>query len=500
MVEKGELCSRTVMVPLFLLATLKPRACNPRCIGIRELFLVPPEQESRYLRNPTGRMLGKLFLILDHTGRIADPLFPSLLQRLGIARSMAFIKERLNGEDGLGGILPAMVYALMAFLALGYPRYHPDVVTTKRAIDKLLIFRKSEAYCQPCLSPVWDTGLAMHALLEAGVERNAGVVARGCEWLVDRQVLDVKGDWAANRGHVRPGGWAFQYRNAYYPDVDDTAVVVMALHRANGGSYDHAIARGCEWVIGMQSRNGGWGAFDADNEHSVLNNIPFADHGAQLHPATADVTARCLSMLAQLGYTRDHPTIVRGLTYLRGQQETDGSWFGRWGTNYIYGTWSVLCALNALDEDINAPCIRRAVGFLKSRQQADGGWGESCASYWPQRPGGGDLSLQPHDLVVAVVALALLQRRLGGQQSPISPFRQPRRRDVELPCHQLQRLASQQAAYCSQLPLRREALRRWPAGGLVSASFLGALQQVRRLLRALLHHSVHSALLPLRSV
>ena len=403
-VSKVSYWSRTVMVPLFVLANLKPRACNPRCIGIRELFLVPPKQESRYLRNPTGRMLGKLFLILDHIGRIADPLFPSLLQRLGIARSMAFIKERLNGEDGLGGILPAMVYALMAFLALGYPRHHPDVVTTKRAIDKLLIFRKSEAYCQACLSPVWDTGLATHALLEAGVEHRSGVVARGCEWLVDCQVLDVKGDWAANRGHVRPGGWAFQYRNPYYPDVDDTAVVVMALHRANDGSYDHAIARGCEWVMGMQSRNGGWGAFDADNEHCVLNNIPFADHGALLDPPTADVTARCLSMLAQLGYTCDHPTVVRGLTYLRGQQETDGSWFGRWGTNYIYGTWSVLCALNALDEDINAPHIRRAVGFLKSRQQADGGWGESCASYWPQRRAEGNSST-PSQTAWAVLGL-----------------------------------------------------------------------------------------------
>ncbi len=384
-VSKVSYWSRTVMVPLFVLATLKPRACNPRGIDIRELFLVPPEQESRYLRNPPGRMLGKLFLTLDRMGRIVDPLFPSLPQRLAIARSIAFVKERLNGEDGLGGILPAMAYALMAFLAFGYPRDHPDVMTARRAIDKLLIFRKGEAYCQPCLSPVWDTGLATHALLEAGVERSASVVARGCEWLVDRQVLDVKGDWAANRGHVRPGGWAFQYRNPYYPDVDDTAVVVMALHRANDGSYDQAIARGCEWVIGMQSRNGGWGAFDADNDHSVLNNIPFADHGALLDPPTADVTARCLSMLAQLGYTRDHPTVVRGLTYLRGQQETDGSWFGRWGTNYIYGTWSVLCALNAVGEDINAPHIRRAVGFLKARQQADGGWGESCASYWPQR-------------------------------------------------------------------------------------------------------------------
>ena len=386
-IEKVSYWSRTVMVPLFVLAALKPKARNPRGIGIRELFTTPPEEEARYLTNPTGQLLGDLFLALDQIGRLAGPLFPSAIERHAVDKAMAFIKERLNGEDGLGGIFPAMVYALMCFDALGYSRDDPDVVTTRRAIDRLVVFRKDEAYCQPCFSPVWDTSLALHALMELGVAGEDPAVTSGCRWLLDRQVLHVRGDWTANRGAVRPGGWAFQYRNDFYPDVDDTAMVVMALHRASETAYDESVARACEWVLGMQGESGGWGAFDADNEHYALNNIPFADHGALLDPPSADVTARCLGMLAQLGYDREHPAVERALAYLHDQQEADGSWFGRWGTNYIYGTWSVLCALNAVGEDVEAPCIRKAVDFIKSRQREDGGWGEDCASYWPERRG-----------------------------------------------------------------------------------------------------------------
>jgi squalene-hopene/tetraprenyl-beta-curcumene cyclase len=190
-----------------------------------------------------------------------------------------------------------------------------------------------------------------------------------------------------NRRDLRPGGWAFQYRNDFYPDVDDTAAVVVALDRAADPAAREAIARGAEWVIGMQGSRGGWGAFDADNEYYWLEHIPFADHGALLDPATADVSARCLSMLAQLGYEREHPVMARGLAYLRREQEADGSWFGRWGTNYIYGTWSALCAFNAAGEDMQAPHIRKAVQWLESCQREGGGWGEDCATYWPSRRG-----------------------------------------------------------------------------------------------------------------
>ena len=273
----------------------------------------------------------------------------------------------------------------MAYHALGYPQTHPDYVTAREAMDKLLVFDGERGYCQPCLSPVWDTGLAAHAMLEAGFKAGDPVLDKASKWLVGRQILDVAGDWAEKAPGVRPGGWAFQYWNDHYPDVDDTAVVVMALHRTDAEKYKIAIDRGIEWVIGMQSRNGGWGAFDVDNDYDVLQHIPFADHGALLDPPTADVSARCLGMLAQVGYTTAEPAVARAIEYLRREQEKDGSWFGRWGNNYVYGTWSVLCALNAIGEDMQAPYIRRAVDWLKARQQADGGWGEDCASYWQHR-------------------------------------------------------------------------------------------------------------------
>lgn len=384
-IDKVSYWSRVVMVPLFVLAALKPQARNPRGVNIRELFITPPEMVENYQHNPTGNKAGEAFLAIDRIGRKVEGLFSKRLQQIAIDKAIAFVEERLNGDDGIGGIFPAMSYSLMMFDALGYPRDHPGVVATHRAAAKHLVRRENEAYCQPCLSPVWDTGLALHALLEAGASADDRAVDTGCRWLTDRQVLDVRGDWIAARPDVRPGGWPFQYRNAHYPDVDDTALVAMALHRANETEHAHAIERAREWIIGMQSRNGGWGAFDADNEHYLLNSIPFADHGALLDPPTADVTGRCLGLLAQLGTPRDEPEVARAIAYLRDQQEADGSWFGRWGTNYIYGTWSVLVALNAIGEDLQAPYIRKAVEFVKERQRADGGWGEDCASYWPER-------------------------------------------------------------------------------------------------------------------
>jgi squalene-hopene/tetraprenyl-beta-curcumene cyclase len=225
--------------------------------------------------------------------------------------------------------------------------------------------------------------------MEAGQERNTHHVQRALDWLVPRQVLDVKGDWAARKPHVRPGGWAFQYNNAHYPDLDDTAVVVMAMDRAqshapaaDAARYARSMARAREWVEGLQSRNGAWGAFDADNDNEYLNNIPFADHGALLDPPTADVTARCISMLAQMGETQESsPAMKRAVDYLIRTQEKDGSWFGRWGMNYIYGTWSVLCAFNVAKVDITSETVQRAIAFLRRTQNGDGGWGEGAETY-----------------------------------------------------------------------------------------------------------------------
>ncbi|NQU60735.1 MAG: squalene--hopene cyclase [Rhodospirillales bacterium] len=384
-IDKVSYWSRTVMVPLKVLAALKPRARNPRGVNIAELFVKPASKHLFYLNNPTGKFWGWVMLGVDYLARALEPLMPKSLEKKGIEKAMEFVTERLNGEDGLGGIFPAMANALMAFDALEYPQDHPDYVICRKAIDKLLVLHDDWGYCQPCLSPVWDTGLAAHAMLESGLTDDHPVMAAANEWLLGRQILDVEGDWKANRGYVRPGGWAFQYWNDYYPDVDDTAAVVMALHRANPEKYAEAIARGAEWVIGMQSQNGGWGAFDADNDHLFLQNIPFADHGALLDPPTVDVSARCIGMLAQLGHDKSDPVVARGLAYMRREQEDEGSWFGRWGNNYVYGTWSALCAFNAADEDMHARHIRQAVEWLKYAQRPDGGWGEDCSTYWQHR-------------------------------------------------------------------------------------------------------------------
>ena len=380
--------SRTVIAPLLILTALKPLARNPRAVDIRELFTTPPENERRYNINPTGAFIGQIFLGVDRVLRAVEPYFPTRSRRRGIERAMDFIVERLNGDDGLGAIYPAMANAVMAFDTLGYDKDHPDYVTARRAVEKLLQLDDeddSKTYCQPCLSPIWDTALAVHAVMEAGSPEDQQSVHSALDWLTKKQVLDVVGDWADRRPDLRPGGWPFQYANDHYPDVDDTAVVVMALHRSGSPRYRQAIDRATEWILGMQSSNGGWGAFDADNTHYYLNHIPFADHGALLDPPTVDVTARCLGMLAQLGYERKHPSVAAAIDYIHREQEPDGSWYGRWGANYVYGTWSALCALNAAGEDPASPVMRRGVDWLLARQRDDGGWGEDCASYWADR-------------------------------------------------------------------------------------------------------------------
>jgi len=379
--------ARTVIVPLLVLRALKPRARNPRGVGIDELFTTPPASVRRLARGAHQKEpWASLFFALDAVLKIIEPRLPKATRRRALAMARAFVDERLNGEDGLGAIFPAMANAVMMYDALGYAEDHPNRATARRSVDKLLMIKDDDAYCQPCLSPVWDTALACHALLEAGGGEAEAAAQRALAWLKPLQVLDVAGDWADQRPHVRPGGWAFQYRNDHYPDLDDTAVVVMAMDRARrlagpASACDDAIARGREWVEGLQSRDGGWAAFDADNTFHYLNNIPFADHGALLDPPTVDVAARCVGMLAQLGETSESPRMRSALAWLEREQLADGSWFGRWGVNYIYGTWSALCALNAAGVDGGSATVRRAVDWLAGIQNADGGWGETCDSY-----------------------------------------------------------------------------------------------------------------------
>lgn len=377
--------SRTVIVPLLILQQLKPRARNPRGVTIEELFLEPAERAT-FPMNATGSKLGSLFVGLDKVLQATEPVLSRMRRDEALGKAVEFITERLNGEDGLGGIFPAMANAVMAFDALGYAREHPDFVIAKKAIDRLLVHRSDEeAYCQPCFSPIWDTSLGMHALLEAGEEPGSAAFRKAEDWLLEREITETKGDWCVRRPGLAPGGWAFQYRNAHYPDVDDTAVVAMSLDRAGNPETRAAVERAAEWIVGMQSSDGGWGAFEPENTHHYLNHIPFADHGALLDPPTVDVTARCLSMLAQLGYERSDPAVAKAIDFIRREQEEDGSWYGRWGVNYIYGTWSALAALNAAGEDMTQPYIRQAVDWLKSRQNIDGGWGEDCATYWRER-------------------------------------------------------------------------------------------------------------------
>ena len=375
--------SRTVVVPLLVLMALRPQARNPRAVHIGELFVTPPEQVRDWIRGPYRSRWGVVFKHVDSVLRVVEPHFPRGSRRRAIEQAIAFVTERLNGDDGLGAIYPAMANTVMMFDALGVPPEDPRAAIAWAAVRRLLVVEEGRAYCQPCLSPVWDTGLAGHAIAEAaaGMADAGPGVAAACDWLVARQVNDVVGDWAVRRPGLAPGGWAFQYNNPHYPDVDDTAVVGMLLHRAGNPAHAESIERARRWVIGMQSSDGGWGAFEPENTHDHLNHIPFADHGALLDPPTADVTARCVSFLAQLGDAADSEVLARALAYLRREQEADGSWFGRWGTNYIYGTWSVLCALNAAGVPGTDPAVRRAVDWLLSVQREDGGWGEDEESY-----------------------------------------------------------------------------------------------------------------------
>ncbi len=388
--DKVSYWARTVLVPLMVLNALKPLARNPKGVRIDELFLTPPVEVRHWPKGPHQTWpWSQIFGGIDRVLRALEPYAPKAMRGRAIDRAAGFVTERLNGEDGLGAIFPAMVNALLMFDALGYPEDDAGVRTARNAIERLLVVKEDEAYCQPCLSPVWDTALTAHTLLEVGGAECERRAVASLDWLPPLQVLDIVGDWGARRPNIRPGGWAFQYANPHYPDLDDTAVVVMAMDRATarmpGGARDkfaEAMARGQEWVVGLQSTNGGWAAFDADNDYYYLNQIPFSDHGALLDPPTADVAARCVSMLAQLGaHAGKSEPLDRGVAYLLDTQEKDGSWYGRWGMNYIYGTWSVLCALNAAGGDAVSPAMRKAVQWLASIQNDDGGWGEDGSSY-----------------------------------------------------------------------------------------------------------------------
>ena len=415
--------ARTVLVPLTVVMARRPQPVAPIGVDITELFATPPDDVREW---PGGahqqEPWSSLFRAVDKALQRAQRIFPRTHRIRAEAACEKFVTERLNGEDGLGAIYPAMANAIFMYHVMGVAESDPRMTTAWAAIEKLVCERADgETYVQPCLSPIWDTALVAHALLEAGGPEAEQAVGRGVEWLLTREITEVRGDWAWQRPHLNPGGWAFQYENAHYPDVDDTAVVVLAIdrhRRATGAAPPGtapAIQRAVDWTIGMQSKGGGWGAFDADNTHHYLNHIPFADHGALLDPPTADVTGRCLAMLAQLG-DGAHKPAREAVDYLLAVQEADGAWYGRWGVNYVYGTWSALTALNAAGLPHDHAAMRRAVAWLEGRQNPDGGWGEDGDTY-PERggtaPDAG--SRQPAASTSSQTAWALLALMAAGE-------------------------------------------------------------------------------------
>ncbi len=373
--------SRTVMVPLLILYHYKPKAKNPNKVSITELFVTPPDREKHYF--PLRSFFNFLFYFLDRFGILFNPLIPKTIHHRALKKAEHWMIERLNGFGGLGAIFPAMVNAYEALVCLGYAKDHPYCVTARDAIDRLLVVGNDRAYCQPCISPVWDTSLASLALQECDSAEIKAAETQALDWLNERQLLEEPGDWQEYRPSLPGGGWAFQLQNPHYPDLDDTAVVAFAMLKNEAGRFQEPAKRAIEWIAGMQSKNGGYASFDADNDYYYLNEIPFADHGALLGPPTSDVSARCLMLLSQSPSYKDlyEKAIQLCLDYLYREQEDDGSWFGRWGTNYIYGTWSVLIALEQAKISAEHSSIQKAITWLNSKQRSDGGWGESNNSY-----------------------------------------------------------------------------------------------------------------------
>jgi len=375
--------SRCVIIPLLILYAKRPVFKLKANQNIRELFLSPPESLKNLDKFVPGKPLKNVFIALDWSLKKIEPFSPNFIRQGAIDKAEAWTRDHMSGEGGIGGIYPAMANAVTALTLLGYDENDPDMQRGLKAIEDLVIDEEHESYVQPCVSPIWDTCLSVSALSEAELKVDHRSFVTATEWLFDKQVF-VRGDWKSKNANLDCGGWAFQFENDFYPDVDDTCSVVMAMLRIgvhNNPAKLRRISQAVNWVIGMQNSNGGWGAFDIDNHYEYLNSIPFADHGALVDPSTADITGRCIEMFAMLGYDRSFTPIARALEFLQVDQHECGAWFGRWGVNYIYGTWSVLIGLGILGEDPSQPYIRKAIDWLNNSQNSDGGWGEDCNTY-----------------------------------------------------------------------------------------------------------------------
>ncbi len=395
--------SRPTIVPMMIILSHRPHCPVPDWANIDELYPLPRSETDYSLPKPQSGLGWSRFLYhVDQLVGLYQRLPVHPFRKLAERKVVEWVLDHQESDGSWGGIQPPWVYSLIALHYMGFPAEHPAMDKGFNGIDGFVIEDEETITVQACISPVWDTCLAQLALIESGAGPSDEMVQRSTRWLVEQQILEP-GDWQVRakpwprwvsrlrgkdgKGRAEPGGWAFEFHNDCYPDIDDTAEVIIALHEAsldspeNDSPRKEAIRRGVQWVLAMQSDDGGWGAFDKNNNKKYLSDIPFFDFGEVLDPTSVDVTAHILEMLGKLGYTRDFAPLERGYQYILRHQEADGSWFGRWGVNHIYGVGAVLPALEAIGEDMEQPYIRRAVDWLVSHQNDDGGWGESCGSY-----------------------------------------------------------------------------------------------------------------------
>ncbi|MGC8493277.1 MAG: squalene--hopene cyclase [Syntrophobacteraceae bacterium] len=366
--------ARGTAVPLSVVLCFRPKLKLPDSLGVRELCTGEHTRlDSR---------INKLFFVLDRLAKRLEKRPVRKLRRKALEAARDWIVDHQEESGDWGGIQPPMVYSMLALHYLGFPLSHEVMKKGLKAIEDFCIEDWEGFRMQSCISPVWDTALTLMALTDAGVATDSPALGKSADWLVRQQIF-TGGDWQF-KNNARPGGWAFEFFNSRYPDVDDSAVVLNVLNRFDPEKVkglEFSKSRGMEWLLSMQSSNGGWAAFDRDNDMDILNRIPFADTEAMVDPPTADVTGRVMEVMGAYGYEPSHRAARRGMTFLRRIQEKDGSWWGRWGVNYIYGTWSVLRGLVSMGENPRSPAVRAAVHWLKDHQNPDGGWGESCDSY-----------------------------------------------------------------------------------------------------------------------
>jgi squalene-hopene/tetraprenyl-beta-curcumene cyclase len=380
--------TRSMLIPLSIINHFKPtRHLGPRAtldelypLGFHERDLLLPRDPQRF----TWR---NFFLWVDSVNRFAEH-FARLnihpFRKRALKRAEQWMIERFDGTDGLAAIFPGILNSTIALKALGYPNDHPLVLQCERELKKLEHETEHSVRIEPCTSPVWDTAIVLIALHESGLSSDHPALVRACDWLIEREVR-FRGDWRyKNPADVEPSGWVFEFHNQWNPDVDDTAMVLLALRKiptARPQRRDAAFQRGLKWMLTFQCKDGGWASFDKDCTKSVMEKVPFADHNAMLDPECADITARILELLGYENFNLENPQVQKALEFIRQHQEEDGSWYGRWGVNYIYGTWQVLRALRALGIDMGQDWILRARDWLESVQREDGGWGERSDTY-----------------------------------------------------------------------------------------------------------------------